>query len=540
MDTQIESGRGYAAGPIVLVSLLVVGLLLGGGVSYALWAGGDAPDSAGRSACVTVDTVDVVVDPVLYRAVVEALSEGDQGCTRIQAVPRDAGQVALAVSQGAALPDVWIADSRFWMSPTYLGRRTGLRVVSPRVATTPVLLVGGPASRRFGSWGEAEISGLVTVPDPLTSTAGSLAVGAPEAEAAAMGRTAEQARQMLVPFAQKYGERRSHGLDEDTDLLSSRRTSPRVFVATERDLAEAQQQAGYLRDRTPRTGAPLLEYAMAVPREGVPGAGRTARSLVEYLSSPDGLQTLGEAGLRDGEGQPIAGAAGTVDVTRFLATPPSPTLASAVQSWRTLSVPSSILAVVDASGSMDFAAGARTRMEILVEAADLGLSFLPGHARVGLWIFSIDKGGPDQDWRILEPVHRLDRLAHGRTQLFALRARAREMPGLTGGGTGLYDTALAAYRQALRDYRPYYSNAVVLMTDGANDDPGSIGLNALVRRLAELRDPDRPVRIVGIAISADADVAALRRIGGATGGTAYLAARPEDILEVFAKAVLSR
>ncbi|WP_457205990.1 VWA domain-containing protein, partial [Nocardioides sp. P5_C9_2] len=117
---------------------------------------------------------------------------------------------------------------------------------------------------------------------------------------------------------------------------------------------------------------------------------------------------------------------------------------------------------------------------------------------------------------------------------------AEGLSGLTGGGTGLYDTALAAYRQALRDYRPGYSNAVVLMTDGENEDPGSIALAELVRRLRELRDPERPVRVVGIAISDDADLGALQRMADATDGDAYLAAEPEDILEVFARAVLSR
>ncbi len=105
---------------------------------------------------------------------------------------------------------------------------------------------------------------------------------------------------------------------------------------------------------------------------------------------------------------------------------PSPrAIASTVQSWRTLSVPSSILAVVDASGSMDDASNGRTRMEVLAEAAGIGLSFLPDHARVGLWVFSIDKGGPGQDWQVLEPMRRLDELAFGRTQRYALRERAR-------------------------------------------------------------------------------------------------------------------
>ena len=78
------------------------------------------------------------------------------------------------------------------------------------------------------------------------------------------------------------------------------------------------------------------------------------------------------------------------------------------------------------------------------------------------------------------------------------------------------------------------------MTDGRNDDPGSIGLDELLARLRDLRDPDRPVRIVGIAISEDADLASLEQMAQATGGDAYLAAQPQDILGVFARAVLSR
>ena len=78
------------------------------------------------------------------------------------------------------------------------------------------------------------------------------------------------------------------------------------------------------------------------------------------------------------------------------------------------------------------------------------------------------------------------------------------------------------------------------MTDGENEDPGSIELEPLLQRLEELRDPERPVRMVGIAISGDADLAALRRMAQVTGGEAYLAAEPEDVLEVFAQAVLSR
>ena len=51
------------------------------------------------------------------------------------------------------------------------------------------------------------------VPNPESSVAGALAVTAPEAEARAVGRTRDAARQLLVPFAQAQGARTVDGED---------------------------------------------------------------------------------------------------------------------------------------------------------------------------------------------------------------------------------------------------------------------------------------------------------------------------------------
>jgi hypothetical protein len=306
------------------------------------------------------------------------------------------------------------------------------------------------------------------------------------------------------------------------------RRSPRLVVTTEQDFRSVEGR-GDLRDLTPDVGSPALDFPLTLSRDATEGSRALARALGAYLAGEEGQELIAAEGLRSPQ-----------DSRGALPPPSAKAIGEAVLSWRSLSVPSAMLAVVDASGSMDFDTGTGSRMDLLADAARIGLGFLPDHARVGLWVFSIDKGGPGQDWRELEPIRRLDDLRFGRTQRYALRERAAEMPGLTDGGTGLYDTALAAYREALRSYRPHYSNAVVLMTDGQNEDPGSISLEALLQRLQELKDPDRPVRLVGIAVSGDADLDALRRMARVTGGEAYLAAEPEDILGVFAQAVLSR
>lgn len=519
-----------------IVLLLLTGLVIGGGVAYLLWASPDETEQA-SDGCTRYRSVDLTVAAEMYDVVVDAVDDVAPACTSIEPTVRSGAEVALGVSTGRALPDIWIPESRIWLGRARLGDGARVRVLAPSVARTPVLLVGGSRARRFATWGDAEASGLVTVPDPEVSTVGALALVAPLAEARLSGRTPAEAQQMVVPFAQTYGARRARGADEQVWPTMFRPLSPRLVVTTEQELT-LTEDGRRIRDLTPEVGAPVLDFPLVVSEDAAPGAREVALRLLDHLVGEDGARALVEQGLRPARG--ASSAATRSDVSAYLPTPTPKTVVTAVQSWKTLAVPSAILAVVDASGSMDFDAGTGTRMDLLADAALIGLSFLPDHARVGLWIFSIDKGGPGQDWRVLEPIRRLDDLRFGRTQRYALRERADEMPGLTDGGTGLYDTALAAYREALRSYRRNYSNAVVLMTDGRNEDAGSIGLDQLLARLRELRDPDRPVRIVGIAIGEDADLAALERMAGVTGGDAYLAARPEDILGVFARAVLSR
>lgn len=525
--------------PLLVVALLLTGVLVGGVVTYSLWSGPDGR-SAAAGGCTRTRTVDLVVAPELYRTVLGAVDEVAGGCTEVRPSMRPGGDVSLAVATGGEAPDIWIPESRLWLGPAYVGEHAGVRVLARSVASTPVLLVGGRLARRFDTWGDAEASGLVSVPDPQVSTVGALAVVAPQAEARTVGRTLEEAQQMLVPFAQVYGARRSRGKDEQVGPGMLAPDSRRLVVTTEQELAAEGDQD--LRDLTPAVGAPVLDFPLAVREDASRRSRAVARRLADYLTGQEGSAALAEDGLRPVQAPSAQAPSEQAPsaVSRFLPTPPARSVVAAVQSWKVLAVPSAILAVVDASGSMDFDAGSGSRMSLLADAAGIGLSFLPDHARVGLWVFSVDQGGPGQDWRVLEPIRRLDDLRFGRTQRYALRQRALELPALTGGGTGLYDTALAAYRAAVRSYRAGYSNAVVLMTDGRNDDPGSIGLGKLLDDLRTLKDPERPVRIVGIAISEDADLAALQQMAHVTGGEAYLAAQPQDILGVFARAVLSR
>jgi secreted protein with Ig-like and vWFA domain len=111
---------------------------------------------------------------------------------------------------------------------------------------------------------------------------------------------------------------------------------------------------------------------------------------------------------------------------------------------------------------------------------------------------------------------------------------------MTDGGTGLYDTTLAAVRTVQDEYDARAINSVILLTDGENDDPGSLTLGELVSTIERERDPARPIQVIAIGMGPDADANALKRIAGATGGESYVARDPDDIAEVFIDAMLRR
>ena len=111
---------------------------------------------------------------------------------------------------------------------------------------------------------------------------------------------------------------------------------------------------------------------------------------------------------------------------------------------------------------------------------------------------------------------------------------------MTSGGTGLYDTTLAAVRALRADYDANAINTVVLLTDGRNEDPGSISLNQLLHTLQRERDPSRPLSVIAVGVGPDADARSLRRIVAVTGGRSYVARDPSDIGKVFNDALLSR
>ena len=112
---------------------------------------------------------------------------------------------------------------------------------------------------------------------------------------------------------------------------------------------------------------------------------------------------------------------------------------------------------------------------------------------------------------------------------------------LAPGGTGLYDTTLAAVRAARANYDPTAVNSVLLLTDGTNeDDDAASSWRRCWRRWRAEADPTRPIKVIGVALGPDADLAALEQIAEATGGAAYSAVDPTDLQTVLFDALRQR
>ena len=102
----------------------------------------------------------------------------------------------------------------------------------------------------------------------------------------------------------------------------------------------------------------------------------------------------------------------------------------------------------------------------------------------------------------------------------------------------MYKTTLAAFEAVRAGYDPAVNNSVVIMTDGGNTDTSGIDLPTLLSTLRSETTPGRPLPIITIAIGSDADVATLKQISAATGGTEYTVEKPEDIRAAFLDAII--
>jgi hypothetical protein len=180
----------------------------------------------------------------------------------------------------------------------------------------------------------------------------------------------------------------------------------------------------------------------------------------------------------------------------------------------------------------------QSRMDVTKASLLQALATFTPEDEIGLWEFSRKLDG-DKDYRVLVPTERLgDRKGSG-TQRDLLSAAFGSLRPVPNGATGLYDTTLAAYKAATSSYAKGKFNALVVLTDGVNQDPGGISRGKLLSELRRVSDPERPVPLIMIAVGPDADKAEAKQIAEVTGGSGQSVSNPSQIQSVMLKAIVA-
>jgi Ca-activated chloride channel family protein len=267
-----------------------------------------------------------------------------------------------------------------------------------------------------------------------------------------------------------------------------------------------------------------------------------ARAFEAYLHRPAVQRKVLTFGFRPGDpsvplADPITAANG-VDAAQpqtTLGVPAPPVLVKLIENWGTLRKGARVLLVIDVSGSMgDDAGNGDTKLDLAKRAAVTALDQFKSDDLVGLRIFSTRiRGQEPTDYVDLVPVNPLV------SDREALVNKINDLSPTN--GTPLYTAAGAAYDDVRASFDPARINAVLLLTDGQNEDPRNSDLDALIRKLRTGSEGaaggGSAVRLFTIAYGKDADLSVLKRMAEATNGAAYDAKDPTTIDQVFTAVV---
>ena len=455
----------------------------------------------------------------------------------ISAAP--SAKIARDVASGSDnLPDLWVPDSSLWVAQADDGQSLP-EIAVPSIATSPLVAVSRNSNfADTSSWLRTLAGGEPALLDPLNSSPGALTLLAVQSERAKTSASDTQVAQVVVPLAQRLGSMAKPYTDAGALFGRAAQEGSKLIVpASEQSFVKYQEEHpdAELKAILPSTGTMYLDYPIVVTAKSeTEQASDAAKALGGELLTDTAGQTRDTAGFRDTTLSPLSGGRGVGEVSQ-LTKPTGEAIDSTLQNWTRLSLSTHSLAVMDISGSMAEKVGNKTRMQLTIEAAAGGLQLFPDSASLGLWTFATKIGPDGADYKELVPIGKLsDR------QRAKIVDQLKIQHPVPNGGTGLYDTAIAAVRAVRTQYDSSAVNSILLFTDGKNDDPGSPTLQETVRTLQGLKDPARPVRIIALGMGPDANPDELRTLAAATGGQSYVARNPGDLRQVFIDALQSR
>jgi Ca-activated chloride channel family protein len=216
---------------------------------------------------------------------------------------------------------------------------------------------------------------------------------------------------------------------------------------------------------------------------------------------------------------------------------PSPSvLSTLLDKWQDQRKSARVLLLIDVSGSMGDVADpdtGATKLDLAKQASIDALDEFNDDDEVGLWVFTTDLAA-NKDYSALVAPARVGDVRE------ALRNKIRDLVPLN--GTPLYHATQEAYEDQLASFDPARINAVVLLSDGVNDDGEPDNdrqeLNSLLASLSATSEGQHQnVRVFPISYGEDADLATLRRIAESSQGALYDSSDPRSITKVFVAVV---
>ncbi len=273
---------------------------------------------------------------------------------------------------------------------------------------------------------------------------------------------------------------------------------------------------------------------------------QAAEKFQEFVQRPENQERVLEYGFRPGNPEvavadPIVADNG-VDPDQpstLLEVPTGQVMVDLLDTWAQQRKGARVMLVLDVSGSMGEPADADdpngpTRLDLAKEAVIDGLDDFKPDDQVGLRIFTTDDSGTPvvEDLSPVAPIGpNREALVRQVTNLIPRR------------GTPLYEVTQRSYDQMLEQYDPSLINAVIVLTDGENDDGDQADdrdqFEALLADVKANSDGEnsRPVRIFTVAYGSGADPRELRQIAEASNATAYQAGDATTINQVFAAVI---
>ncbi|HET6918465.1 MAG TPA: substrate-binding domain-containing protein [Jiangellaceae bacterium] len=516
MAPRHRARRPRSFGPVAVALALVAVAATAGVVA---WSQRD-PDAAAETTDSVPNTAgcETTLRIVTARSFAPALSalapslQSGDNCANLQVEVVDGRAAPAQVVELEA--HVWIPDDAAWAETAGSLELAEEEVAGSGtvVATSPIYMVtdettANKVADAGGSW--EELADLVTsnsgvnlvVRDPAGSGDGLIGIGS-VGEAVWHEYGMDASAEALAEALPNTETVANHALPEkDGDVgLVCEYALIRLLENPNREAAAGVRNAVLLTgsDHTAQLRYTWLPTAAAAEDPALAGP---LERLLSVLTSNQAAEALAGAGLRRPDGGPPPGA--TSELMPEVSAAPFEVLSGhavdhVFATWYESDRRSAMLVVVDVSGSM-----ANPPNSPLIDVVAKGvLAFsrqMPDEAELGLWEFAslLD---PPRDYRVLVPRAPLDDAQRPlvEKQISSLDASAN--------GTGLYDTILAAYQAAQRDYRDGVANHVIVFTDGKNeDDLETISIKQLTAGLVATQDEERPIDLTVVLFGPEPD-----------------------------------